>query len=555
MGITQYDAATDSYRPARCMTYDESKIMPYWKGTSCYQYDSETGQYIDAYLPDGLVAYWDFQPSSIDGNTVKDRSINHNDGTIHGNPSFADGIVGREMVFDRDSAGVDFVEVPFDPSLNIQSGDFTISVWVRLEEIAGRRFGNTFPNHGIIERKDATGTPDEQSGYLLRVVGKGDFGAKFQNVVVPQYGNGLGTNTVKDAGRLTAGPYMNLIYEFDAGANTATIYVDGYERASASFGPNEGPVTGQNDLIIGTHRTANGTIDGPLGGGVSEVRLYDRKLSKTERDALVGLGFGAGGLFQTEQLRTVLHEGDGTKYGRVDAVAVYDDSKTKPYRLVTYGVAKANSYNRRGNNLYESDDLRNWSLVAEDISPSVTFADVITINGTHHVYAGGVELWTGDQLDNLTKQAYVGDFPDVGAYHENGTWYLYPEEAPVPHAPSGNKVGVWTSDRPDGGFTRQGTALDVSDRAYFSGDADIIEHDGRYWMFCDCETYHPFYGTALYRSDNLIDWEFITDDIKSHVGGDLQILKTPNGLVGFSEFAYNQFGGIGIHDVTYIPEN
>lgn len=561
MGITQYDAATGSFVPTRCMVYDTDKIMSYWKGTSCYQYDSSSGDFIDAYLPDGLVGYWDFQPSSISGDTVEDRSKNHNDGTIHGPITTSDGIIGQELVFDRDTAGTTYVSVPFHPSLNIQSGDFTIAAWVRLEEIAGKRYSNTNPNHGIIEHKDATGTADKNSGYMLQVVGEGDYGANFANVAAFVTGNEFnGTYTLKDMGRVTAGPYMHLCVTFDIETRTTTAYVDGYERASVSRPKGAVPIVNQNDLQIGTHRTANGTIDGPLGGGISEIRLYDRKLPKPEIDALVGLGNGAGGLFQAEQLRTPpeFHTRDGTKYGYNDAVAVYDGTKANPYRLIVYGNAQANTYNRRGNNLYESADLTNWSLVAEDITDDKTLQDVVTHNGTHYLYdsgGGGAGLWSGSSLTNLTYQGIAASgLSDVGAYYDSGTWYLFPEEAPVQHAPSGNRVGIWTSDRPDGGFTRQATAFDFSDRPYVSGDPDVIKHDGRYWMFCDCEHQHPFYGTALFRSDNLIDWEFITDDIKSHVGGDFQTLKTPSGLVGFTEFAYNQFGGIGVYDVTYIPE-
>ena len=71
----------------------------------------------------GAVAYWNFDEGS--GAAATD-SVGTNDGTINGDATWTDGIVGGALNFGED---VGYVEVPSSPELKLVDG-FTISAWV-----------------------------------------------------------------------------------------------------------------------------------------------------------------------------------------------------------------------------------------------------------------------------------------------------------------------------------------------------------------------------------------------------------------------------------------
>lgn len=86
-----------------------------------------------------LVAWWKFENDAND-------SAGANHGTVHGNPVYVDGKVGRAISFD----GNDYVDCGKPDSLNFGAGDWTISVWIKTTqagtEPANR--GTIFANGG-----------------------------------------------------------------------------------------------------------------------------------------------------------------------------------------------------------------------------------------------------------------------------------------------------------------------------------------------------------------------------------------------------------------------
>lgn len=86
-----------------------------------------------------LVAWWKFENDPND-------SAGANHGTVHGNPQYADGKVGRAISFDGD----DYVDLGKPDSLNFGAGDWTISAWIKTTqsgtEPANR--GTIFANGG-----------------------------------------------------------------------------------------------------------------------------------------------------------------------------------------------------------------------------------------------------------------------------------------------------------------------------------------------------------------------------------------------------------------------
>jgi len=89
--------------------------------------------------PNKLVAWWKFENDAND-------SAGANHGTVHGNPAYVDGKVGRAISFDGD----DYVDCGKPDSLSFKAGDWTISAWIKTTqsgtEPANR--GTVFANGG-----------------------------------------------------------------------------------------------------------------------------------------------------------------------------------------------------------------------------------------------------------------------------------------------------------------------------------------------------------------------------------------------------------------------
>ncbi|HUT47518.1 MAG TPA: LamG domain-containing protein, partial [Sedimentisphaerales bacterium] len=89
--------------------------------------------------PDKLVAWWKFDNDAND-------SAGANHGTIHGNPAYMDGMVGRAIIFDVD----DYVDCGNPDSLNFGTGDWTVSAWIKTTQSGTEpeNRGTVFANGG-----------------------------------------------------------------------------------------------------------------------------------------------------------------------------------------------------------------------------------------------------------------------------------------------------------------------------------------------------------------------------------------------------------------------
>jgi hypothetical protein len=82
----------------------------------------------------GLVGWWQFD--EVAGTTAKDSSGKGNDGTLQGNPTVVDGLVGKALAFANNR-----VAIPASKSLtaDLFQGPFTLTVWINP-----KRTGNTW---------------------------------------------------------------------------------------------------------------------------------------------------------------------------------------------------------------------------------------------------------------------------------------------------------------------------------------------------------------------------------------------------------------------------
>lgn len=86
----------------------------------------------DANPTNGLVLHLSFDANTIQGDTVKDQSLEGNDGIINGKAETVDGKFGEALEFDGTD---DFVEVPLVDSITFSTGDsLTVQVWVKTDD-------------------------------------------------------------------------------------------------------------------------------------------------------------------------------------------------------------------------------------------------------------------------------------------------------------------------------------------------------------------------------------------------------------------------------------
>ena len=159
-----------------------------------------------------------------------------------------------------------------------------------------------------------------------------------------------------------------------------------------------------------------------------------------------------------------------------------------------------------------------------------------------------VDVWTGKDLTSLTKLGTViTDDTDPGVWYSfrDDLVHIYAEDGDFQSGVSSGKISHWTTPSNDLlNATEQSTAIDVTDRPYKLGDADLVRFRGRYWMFIDKTNDHPNYDTMVWVSDDLYNWEEYQESITSNFGtGDLSVVKVgQNRFRGCSEFTGGSSG-------------
>lgn len=211
-----------------------------------------------------------------------------------------------------------------------------------------------------------------------------------------------------------------------------------------------------------------------------------------------------------------------------------------------------------------------------------TFQDgAVRKDGTFLLYqndgSDGTGVWKGGDLQSLT---YLGTVisteNDCGVYYEEptDTVHIYTEDADNQIGVGSKKLSHWTTPANDlTNATQQQDAVDVKDRVWKTGDADITKIGNYYYLFADRTREdvggHPSYNTAVWISKDLYNWSILSPRVTRELAGDLTIVKRDGIYEGFSEYSGGDFGiyhfqlyptstpsQIGLNNgLSIVPEN
>ncbi len=197
--------------------------------------------------PSGIVSWWPGEGNASD-------VVGPNDGTLENGSTRAAGKVGQAFSLD---AVDDFVGAPAEIVGDLQR--FTVEVWVKLNALLPAASGQRFVTLG-----------NEKA--VLRLFREFQDNLEFYMRIDGQLVFLLGGSA------LQAGVFHHVVGTYDGSA--MKLFVDGVRIAARSA---EGTVQTTEDVIFGAGQ-------GPLGGLLDEITVYDRALLETEIQAIFDAG-------------------------------------------------------------------------------------------------------------------------------------------------------------------------------------------------------------------------------------------------------------------------
>ena len=217
--------------------------------------------------PTDMKGHWAFDDGT--GTTAADDSIYHNDGVVNG-ASWVAGQVDGALAFNSDD---DYVEIPYDASLALDTNQVTIACWINPSD-----FSQAW--HTVIQRSISPSAWMDWQIYAkatdLGAAGRPVFRINWDgNNSVESYEQVIGNSTIP------IGVWTHIAVTYDG--NEMKFYINGESPTTNVVGartiPNNGkPIwIGNND---NWHEEFHGKID--------EVVIYDRALSQGEILSLMG---------------------------------------------------------------------------------------------------------------------------------------------------------------------------------------------------------------------------------------------------------------------------
>lgn len=228
---------------------------------------------VDYDLSAGLLAYYPFN-----GN-ANDESENSNDGVVSGATLTTDRLGNVNSAYSFDGVN-DFIEVPHDNSLNINTNKFTLSSWVMVSDFNP----SLCESNAIFYKSEGSQVGSFSLYYDDNLEGNGcrDFDVtrmRFKTGFVPT------TGRVAIAGTTSISPnfwyYVSSTYD----GSRLVIYVNGIEELSIVA--DKAVANNTASLFIGKHNFTSFTYH--ANAKIDEIRIYDRVLSVDEIKRVMNL--------------------------------------------------------------------------------------------------------------------------------------------------------------------------------------------------------------------------------------------------------------------------
>jgi hypothetical protein len=198
----------------------------------------------------GLTGWW------TGDRTVGDR-VGGNNATLQGEATFGLGLVSDVFVL---AGNGDYVDVADTPSVNVGSGDFTVSLWVRFNDMAGEQ---------VLIEKYVQRFDEPSSGWTLTKLPEG----------VIRFALGQGIDVDSPSLALAANTWYHLAAR-RSGTDFA-LFLDGVQVGAAAAGASfSGDLAAGSSLKFGHRGGPNDTPgsqdDGGfyLDGAIDEIQLY-----------------------------------------------------------------------------------------------------------------------------------------------------------------------------------------------------------------------------------------------------------------------------------------
>jgi len=209
---------------------------------------------------DGLVGYWTFNGKDLTTTTATDVSGNGNHGTLTNSPVPTIGKVGQALNLPTTS---DYVTAADSSSLDISTGVYTFSAWVKTSDLSNEMF--------VMGKDDLLGSGCGAYAMFIRTGYPVLFSSDYCNW-------GAASST-----RIPSNTWVFLTMAFNG--TTVSYYQNGVFTDSKTS-------DALTSATTGTFRLGNKLAGWGVNytGSLDEVRLYNRVLSATEITALYRLG-------------------------------------------------------------------------------------------------------------------------------------------------------------------------------------------------------------------------------------------------------------------------
>ena len=239
-------------------------------------------------VKDGLVSYWTFDTTNVEGNTVKD-AVGGNDGTIVGAPKQVAGKFGQAFKFSGKPDAID-IGAPADGSLDFgDDKDFSMVAWIKVDK-APELDGN---QSTIVSKGDGGG-----NARILWKINTTKVSVTISHIEGAATSHFLGVKDVTD------GKWHHVLFVADRSEPTR-LYIDGKFDAEGEKS-DEVDITTESVMYIGASVRIGETTRRYFEGLIDELGIYDRALTDDE----IERNFNAKGLAVSPQKKLAIAWGE-----------------------------------------------------------------------------------------------------------------------------------------------------------------------------------------------------------------------------------------------------